>query len=39
MADTFNDVTMQANTYVDLYSLTGIAPGTVVKVRVEGVGG
>lgn len=28
MADTIPDVTLPANAYVDLYSLTGIAPGT-----------
>lgn len=28
MADTIADITMQANTYVDLYTLTGITPGT-----------
>lgn len=33
MADSLNDVYLTTNTWVDLYSLTGIAPGTSLIVN------
>lgn len=33
MADSLNDVYLSSNTWVDLYSLTGIAPGTSMIVN------
>lgn len=33
MADSLNDVFLTTNTWVDLYSLTGIAPGTSLVIN------
>lgn len=36
MANTLDDVILQPNIYVDLYNLTGIAPGTSLVINNKG---